>query len=213
MKFALQGGCSTDHEAQTVIVFCAVNQLPYKIYNNSKDVPEDCVPVGTVQWIQDVLGKNIVPDYYPDFLRPYLHRKIWKEEKWPYGHKVFIKPADRHKRFTGFTTHGNWKGKKKSPYWCSEIVKFVSEWRWYIADGEVIDARWGSGEELPVPKLDVIWPKGYYAAADFGLLDDGRIALVESNSPFACGWYGPTGEGKTYIDWLTKSWYYLKNKA
>ena len=213
MKFALHSAYKNDHEGSTIAWYCSMNRIPYRIYERARDVPPDCVPVGSVKWVEQVLGRIETPDYYPDFLAPWLHRKIWRADKWPLGHRVFIKPSDRHKRFTGFVTNGTWKGKKKGPYWCSEVVRFVSEWRWYISRGQIIDARWGSGEqELPVPDLDIEWPSDYSAAVDFGLLDNGKIALIESNSPFACGWYGPINQGTTYIRWLTEGWEDLKRQ-
>lgn len=211
-KFALSNLNKNDHEGQTIAIYCALNKDEYKVFNRAKDVPFDYIPIGNVQWVSEVLKRPEIPDYYPDFLHPYLFRKVWQQNDWPYGHRVFIKPSDRHKRFTGFITNGKWKGKKKGPFWCSDVVTFVSEWRWYIAAGKIIDARWGSGKELPVPFLDISWPKDYYAAVDFGLLSTGEIALIESNSPFACGWYGPCGEGGTYVEWIAQSWEYLKNK-
>jgi hypothetical protein len=213
MKFAIQAARKSDHEASTIAVYCALNSgNSCKVVSRAKDVELDYIPVGTVPWVEEVLGHCDKPDYYPEFLQGWLHRRVWAAEKWPYGSKVFIKPADRHKRFTGFLTSGTWKGKKKPPYWCSERVNFVTEWRWYVAAGKVIDARWGSGEESPVPDLNIEWPADYYAAVDFGQLDNGKIALVESNSPFSCGWYGPLGEGKTYVQWLAQSWEWLKSK-
>jgi len=213
MKFALSAANKDDHEGQTVATYCVLNKIEFKVFQKPKDVPQDFVPVGNVKWVSEVLGKKEVPNYYPTFLQPYLFRKVWRADKWPYGQRVFIKPADCHKRFTGFITNGTWKGKKKGPYWCSEIVNFVSEWRWYIAGGKIYDARWGSGEKelIPFQVSQIKWPSDYYAAVDFGLLSTGEIALIESNSPFACGWYGPTGEGKNYCEWLAESWNYLKN--
>jgi hypothetical protein len=212
VKFALSYAQKDDHEGQTVHVYCVLNGIEYRVFQRPKDVPPDYIPVGNVPWVSDVLGRVETPDYYPEFLQPWLRRKVWRADKWPYGHRVFIKPADRHKRFTGFVTTGTWKGKRKPPYWCSEIVRFVSEWRWYVAGGQVYDAKWGSGEEAPVPDLKIDWPADYYAAVDFGLLDSGQIALIESNSPFACGWYGRVDEGETYVRWLAASWAHLAGR-
>ncbi len=213
MKFAIQSLCRNDHEGASVVTFCVLNRHEYKIFSRAKDVPADFTPVGTVKWVEEILGRPILPDYYPEFLSPWLHRKIWRSEVWPYGSRVFIKPSDRHKRFTGFITNGKWKGKKKPPFWCSEVVQFVSEWRWYIAAGRIADARWGSGEERPVPELDVEWPTGFFGAVDFGQLEDGRISLIESNSPFSCGWYGPANEASSYAEWLFAGWVHLNRSS
>jgi len=42
------------------------------------------------------------------------------------------------------------------------------------------------------------------------MLYNGKLALVEANHPFACGWYGK--EHEIYLEWLSKGWeYMLKN--
>lgn len=210
--FALSLASRNDHEGQTIAAYCSLNQIPWRVVAKPSDVPADHVPVGAVDWVSKVLGGEQEPDYYPAFLQSWLHRKVWRADKWPLGHRVFIKPSDRHKRFTGFVTRGTWKGKKKPPFWCAEIVQFVSEWRWYVAAGEVIDAKWGSGEERPVPDLNINWPRDYYAAVDFGLLSTGQIALIESNSAFSCGWYGTMSQGANYAKWLAAGWEDLKRR-
>lgn len=212
MKFAISSASRNDHEAGTIVCYCALHQIPYRIVAKPTDVRPDEIPVGNVPWVTAVLGHEDVPDYYPDFLAHLLHRKVWRADKWPYGHRVFIKPSDRHKRFTGFVTTGTWKGKKKPPFYCSEIVEWISEWRFYIAAGQVRDARWNFGEERPVPALTVDYPPDYYGAVDFGLLSTGEIALIEANTCFSVGWYGPMSEGATYVHWLADSWVHLTAK-
>ncbi len=213
LKFAISTRSRNDHEAGTVVAHCIRNDLTYRMFAKPEDVPSDFVPVGTVDWVEKVLGYNDEPNYYPSFLAAHLHRKIWRADKWPYGSRVFIKPSDRHKRFTGFVTTGTWKGKKKGPFWCAEIVQFVTEWRWYVANEKVLTARYGSGEEAPVPDLQIDWPADYCGAVDFGRLTDGRLALIEANSPFSCGWYGSMSEGKVYVEWLAAGWEHMKKRA
>lgn len=205
-QFVLQHRTRTDHEGQAIAGYCALNGLRFRVVRHGRDVAENEIPVGDVAFIHEVLGRYITPDYYPRFLDQYLHRKIWWSDSWPYHQRCFVKPADRHKRFTGFVKRVGWKGRKKGPLWCSEIVEFVSEWRWYIHDGKIIDARWGSGIEAPVPELGITFPKGYCAAVDFGRLATGELALIEANSPFSCGWYGPLKDAAIYARWLSDCW-------
>jgi hypothetical protein len=213
MKFAISAASSTDHESSAVIAYSISKGIEYRIVARPKDVPGDFIPVGAVDWVEDVLGMRPIPDYYPEFLSPYLHRKVWRADQWPHGQRVFIKPSDRHKRFTGFVTSGTWKGKKKPPYWCSERVIFVSEWRWYIAAGKAMDVKWCCGEKAPAPALGVSCPSDYHGAVDFGLLDNGKIALVEANvGGYSTGWYGTVNDAQTYVEWLAACWVYLKNK-
>lgn len=173
------------------------------------------IPVGSVEFVESLLGQK-APNYYPAFLEKFFHREIYKSESLP--EKVsFVKPADKHKRFTGKILHKGdlseyvEEGWKDGPYWISEIVYFKEEWRYYVANGKVLDAYWYLGEEneLTPPKIDVSWPSDFCGAVDFGRLRNGKIALVENNLPYACGWYGPYEKGKIYAEWLKKGWEYI----
>ena len=208
--FAIQSG-DNSKESQCVCLYANYYKIPRKFFGKASDVPKGWVAVGSVRWAEEVMGKVITPDYYPVFLTDWVKRKVWRQDKWPYGSRVFIKPADAHKRFTGFVTTGTWKGKKKPPYWCSEIVKFTNEWRYYISNGKVIAAKWCSGiedVELPAPTLSINWPDDFCGAVDFGSYENGEIALIESNSPFSCGWYGTLTEYEIYTKWLIDGWKY-----
>jgi hypothetical protein len=201
----------SDKENIAVITYCATNDMIYRSFSKNSDIPEGFIPVGSVEYCEKFLPKEkTIPNYYPDFLKDKLYRKVWYTEKWPLGEKVFIKPADKHKRFTGFITSGGYRKKKKKPYWCSTIVKFINEWRYYVADGEILTGEWYDGDEIntpDAPKLDIKIPSKYCGALDFGMLETGEIALVEANFPYACGWYGK--DHKKYVEWLIKGWKYM----
>jgi hypothetical protein len=159
------------------------------------------------------LGKIVKPDYYPSFLQEHLHRKVWQTNDWPLGKKVFIKPSDKYKRFNGFVTNGGYKGKKKAPYWCSDVISFVNEWRYYIANGEILTGEWYLGDEIntpDAPELKITIPKDYCGAVDFGITTEGNMCLVEANHPFACGWYGK--EHEKYAKWIVEGWKYMIEK-
>lgn len=201
-----------DWEQKCLTFVSSYYQIPFKLVYNTKDIPDGWIPSGTVPWVSEVLGEIITPDYFPTFLQSWVKRKIWKEDKWPLK-KVFIKPADRHKRFTGFVTSGTYRGKKHGPYWCSEIVSFQNEWRYYIAYGKLIGAYWYwsvNDDPIDAPKLDISWPENWCGTADFGVLPSGNIELIECHPPFACGWYGKKHE--EYAEFLTLGWKWLKEK-
>lgn len=208
--FAYKRGCGQTGMEHAAILH---TEYLYRSFNKPEDVPEGFIPAGTVEWCEKFLPvEKATPDYYPEFLESYLYRKVWRTDKWPFSPGIFIKPADRHKRFTGFITLGGYRKKKKPPYWCSEVVHFENEWRYYIADGKVLTGEWYSGDDVntpDAPSLDIPIPEGYCGAVDFGMLKTGELALVEANSPYACGWYGK--DHKLYIEWLIKGWKYLTN--
>ena len=124
---------------------------------------------------------------------------------------MFIKPADKEKRFQARITNGGYKGKKKPPYWCSDIVNFTNEWRYYVSNGEILTGEWYKGDEIACPDapiLNITFPRGFCGAVDMGLVDN-KITLVEVNHPFSCGWYGKNHE--LYAKWIINGWNYLKN--
>ncbi|MFM7012647.1 MAG: ATP-grasp domain-containing protein, partial [Betaproteobacteria bacterium] len=90
-------------------------------------------------------------------------------------------------------------------WWVSDVVRFENEWRYYVADGDVVAVGWydGTDEDLPPPPLNVDWPSGFSGAVDFGLVT-GEMTLVEAHAPFACGWYGDDPE--LFVLWQTIAW-------
>jgi len=190
--FALESTRAWYKEETAIMNSCILNRdHTYKLCRSPKDCTKECVPCGTVKWCEKFLPKEkTVPDYYPEFLKEHLHRKVWRADKWPLGARVFIKPADRHKRFDGFITSGGYRKKKKGPYWCSEVVTFMNEWRYYVSDGKVMIAEWYQGDEVnepDPPRLEFDLPDNFCGALDFGTLKTGQLALVEANAPYACG--------------------------
>lgn len=175
--------------------------------------------IGSVEFVESLIGEQI-PNYYPKFLNEYLHRNVrWIESLSEIEdiESVFLKPADRHKRFDSLVVSGMAKYDpvyfewQRGPYWTSEIVFFEEEWRYYVANGKILCAYWyiGREKEIEAPELDIEWPDGFCGAVDFGRLSNGKIALVENNLPYACGWYGPYGEVSKYVEWLEKGFKYV----
>lgn len=183
-----------------------------------KEPKPGTIPVGSVEYCLKVYPKPIfvtgltsvpVIDFYPEFLRPFYRRRIYfwnlaAGNGFVRG-PVFLKSALQYKSDVKARVFSD-ESVPAGIYWNSEIVNFVQEWRYYVAKGELITTGWYSGdnEDEPAPELDVDWPKDFSGAVDFGRLDDGRIALVESHPPFACGWYGENG--LDYVRWLQNSW-------
>lgn len=204
-------------EARQIRAYSELTDLRIMYHERKQDFLPSFVPSGSVEWCLDKLGKTVKPDYYPDWLAPHLYRKVWEADKWPFE-KVFIKPSDKYKRFDGKCTFGTWKGKKKGPYWCSDIVSFINEWRYYIADGKILCGHWYTGEGLndpeppETPYLDIDIPSDYCGCLDFGTLSTGEFALVEAQHPFACGWYGSADEIELYIQWLLSGWKYMNKE-
>ena len=210
--FALMKG-DRSIEASKLELYCSLTNIPIIHVDKKTACPDEYVPCGSVEWCLLCLGKEVIPNYYPEWLNEFLYRKVWQADKWPLGKKCFIKPSDKYKRFTGFVTTGTYKKKKKPPFWCSDIVSFVNEWRYYIADSKILCGEWYWGDEINTPEAPQlnIEPRistNYCGALDFGILKDGRLALIEAQHPFACGWYGKNIE--LYAQWVISGWKYMK---
>lgn len=209
--FALMIG-DTSLEASRLSIYCMVKDVKLIRVPKKEKCSNDYIPCGSVEWCLQSLGEEIIPDYYPAWGKQYLYRKVWREDKWILGKKLFVKPADKYKRFTGFVTTGTYKKKKRGCLVWSEVVQFTNEWRYYISAGKILCSGWYWGDETTTPDaptLNIDIPKYYYGALDFGTLQDGRLALIESQHPFACGWYGAREQDYLYFQWLIDGWSYL----
>jgi hypothetical protein len=218
----LQAG-DTSMEAAALEAYAVETGWPCRRIQRARDVPtvpRGALAFGDVAWVESVLASHVhvadaraapreaLASFCPAFLAPWLKRRVWRQDAWPLGLREFVKPADRHKRFTGFVTHGTWRGKRKGPFWCSEVVAFTNEWRFYVAHGKVVATHWyrGHASPCPAPPLDIAWPPDFCGAVDFGSLSNGSVALVEANPPYACGWYGPPSDVRVFAAWLSCGW-------
>lgn len=180
------------------------------VVGDVSDYGDGVTPVGSVEFCELCLGFSPLPYYYPLFLRGWLHRDVGSlTGPGSVGPGSFVKSGCRYKD-DSFVETGIQESCVRVPagksVWVSDPVEFVNEWRYYVADGEVYESGWyeGIGDEKPAPELGVKYPEGFCGAVDFGELKDGRIALVESHHPYACGWYGDDHE--LYLWWLIQGW-------
>lgn len=170
---------------------------------------EDII-VGYVATVRSKLHQlGIVPPEmdYPAELQKYLGRKVWTAKmdeinnnpnSWP----IFIKPIE-DKQFTGVVVRSpkdligcGIQGINQDIY-CSDIVKFVAEWRCFVRYGKILDVRPYKGDwrkhfdcrviENAINEF-ITAPAGY--AIDFGLTSDGKTLLIEVNDGYALGCYG-----------------------
>ncbi len=153
------------------------------------------------------------PQDYPECLRQFLQRRIWESSVAQVvahiengGEPVFVKPKGRAKRFTGFVMESiedmaQLEGtSRRQPVWCSDVVTWKSEWRFYVTDGLVVDRRRYTGypdvlpdESIVQACLTALAESGQGTAGyglDFGVLGDGRTAVVEWNDGLGLGSYG-----------------------
>lgn len=133
-----------------------------------------------------------IPDY-PDVLKPFLGRKIWKdtinsisrdENKWSAGY--FVKPAVRSKAFTGKTISsikdlmGCGNHAEDYEVLVSESLDIAAEWRCFITYDEIIDVR-------PYGMIIDKSRKGYLYHYDAQVLNSMMESFVSwEDRPMAC---------------------------
>jgi len=209
--FAIQyNDGNTSREVNAIIQYCIMEKHPYKFIKDINSIPEDHTPVGSVEYCLEAYGQHVIPDYYPEWAQSFIRRNVYKTDKWP-DKKVFIKPADRYKRFNGIITTLVTEI-PDPPYWCSDLVDFKDEWRYYISNGKIVAHGWYSGDEermpdAPRPYVDV--PEGFCGVMDCGWISGDKLELVEVHHPFACGWYGESSDYRTFANWISDGWEYM----
>ena len=163
--------------------------------------------IGIVRSHLESLGVNCPDIDYPEELKQFLGRKLWKTTieqvncevgSWP----VFVKPIEA-KRFTGCVIHsaadliGMGCQNDNFEVFCSEPVNMLSEYRCFVRRGEILDVRHYQGDWSVAPDKNVVEaavnaytsaPAGY--GADFAVTDKGETVLVEVNDGYSLGSYG-----------------------
>lgn len=177
--------------------------------------------LGVVRARLRALGVDASEIDYPEELRPFLGRRLWKTTIDHASAEVgtwllFVKPVEG-KRFAGCVVAGtrDLVGKgccgEDFPVICSEVVDFVSEYRCFVRRGEILDVRRYRGDWSKALHREAIEraiaayasaPAGY--AADLGVTSDGRTLLVEVNDGYSLGPYGPWPE--PYAQLLSARW-------
>jgi len=163
--------------------------------------------VGDVHTALKKMGRPLpVPMDYPEELRPWFRREI-KQTTLTLAKRsldpIFLKPVEE-KLFTGFI----WRGPNaeavrlatvdgEARVWTSEVVKFVTEYRCFVLDDDVIGVKhykgdWGTALNRADVEMAVhdyqSSPRAY--SLDFGVTADGLTTLVEVNDAYALGHYG-----------------------
>lgn len=144
---------------------------------------------------------------YPDSVHDFLGRRVWRgilSDLENLG-EVFVKPVDQ-KRFKGawvrdFRDRFEFVSQPDDlPVYFSDPFFFVSEWRCYVVDGEIVQICFYRGDtfcfpdpEIPRRILRVMQEAGEAPISfgiDVGVGPDGGTHLVEVNDGFALGNYG-----------------------
>jgi hypothetical protein len=175
-----------------------------------EDLGPEVAIVGFVGDVQAALKKMGIPSPepidYPEELSDWLHRDLRLTTLGAVRRSVevaFIKPV-AEKLFTGFV----WRGPgieavriatcaDDVEIWVSTPVSFVSEYRCFVLDDEILGVKHYKGDwSRALDRVSVeaavkayrSSPRAY--ALDFGVMSNGYTALVEVNDAYALGHYG-----------------------
>jgi hypothetical protein len=205
------GGIGKQFEIKTVDCISEINTDPLFV-------------LGSVEFLENYIGHR-KPDYYPEWSKNFWRRDIIVNSKFSdyTDHldnviDMFVKPSDKYKRFEGVLSKtGFCVETTQPPFDISEVVNFVDEWRYFVANGKVICSWWYKGSDETCEKnphgpsiahMDI--PKDFCGAVDMGILDTGELALVEVQHPYAIGWYGENDTIEDYFTFLRQGFEYLK---
>jgi hypothetical protein len=208
---------SVGRETMAMHQYALKYNIPCIYLESVENLSQDEIPVGSVEFVERALGAEVKPNYFPDFTQCFVGRNWWIEKDSLLNEKdLFIKPADKFKRFTGYVRKP-FDNREHPPWFIQDVVCFLKEFRYYISCGEVVAAEWYPTEGTPDPEIiptapnlptDLKIPKNWSGTLDFGETDD-KFLLVESHPPFACGWYGESNDFEIYAKWIIDGWKYL----
>lgn len=187
------------------------------------DVGPDAGVAGYIGDVRAALRKLGVqepdPMDYPEEIRSFLGRDVSKTTLVAAMSQegVFIKPVAQ-KLFSGFVLTGQFGDNLKvvgldpqTEVWSSPALEFVSEYRCFVLEREILGVRWYKGDwGVALDRRVVEAAVQAYVTApiaytiDFGVTKEGRTLLVEVNDGFAFGAYGLPSE--LYAAMLSARW-------
>jgi hypothetical protein len=117
---------------------------------------------------------------------------------------IFVKPLDEQKLFTGYVVnnksdlaYAKYDVKHDTKILISETVNFISEYRCFVLNGEMVGCKNYKGDFRVTPNFSIMesaikdykeQPVAY--SIDFGVTDEGATLLIEMNDAYGLGSYG-----------------------
>ena len=191
--------------------------VKYQLIDDIYDVVTDeDIVLDYIDQVQTILRKfGVVPvcQDYPDELKEFMGRNIWKDtidainsnpEKWG----VFVKPV-RDKAFTGHVIHspkdliGCGNCQENYEVLCCDVIDIKREWRGFITYDELVDIRPYKGDyhyhfdpdvvDRVVAAFKTIPDRPMGCSIDFAVIEkEGKqqTVFLEMNDGYALGNYG-----------------------
>lgn len=207
---------------------------PKQLEQRSLPLARDTLVAGGIPVVESALtalGIAVPPaDNLPACLAKYRGRKVWTStwgalraefKKKGTREPIWVKSLRRNKGAPSLAVYHaeDMEAAASLPddheVLISEYVTFVSEWRCFVRNGQILDLCRYQGDVFRYPDAKVtkdaiaehsrIAPAGY--GIDFGVLTDGRTVLVEVNEGYSLNPYGL--ESMEYAELLEARWLQL----
>lgn len=187
------------HSSKAILRYCKVRIKPIDVF------------AGSIPFVHNALelfGKKIPEtNCYPECLRDMILRDFHKSTLSEYAVNAtetkFIRPVYQGKAFTGRTVSPKQTHLIKAPgdtliYVC-DVVRFVSEYRFYVCENKLLGwSHYWADDYIPdlkivreavdrISKSEEALPHSY--AIDFGVLHNGKTALIEMNEGYSIDSY------------------------
>lgn len=185
-----------------------------KMYKSIKDLLNDTdgleicsnvIPVGSIEFVESVLGKQIHAINIPVELRDrrFTQRDIIETSSNEIGYyldkysKLFIKDALHCKKYEPRIISKTSKDDLPQVVFASEVIDIVAEWRVFVYNRRIIDCRRYIGnytdkfDEKTLKNMVITWknsPKAY--TLDIALTSSGETVVIEAHNFISCGLYG-----------------------
>lgn len=205
-------------------------EFSFKQYENSIVKNKDIIPVGSIEFVEKYLKKNISPIIIPKELRKpdFLRRKIFfnKNKKdllmlmqENFFNKIFVKSNTRIKSdITGIYSEKDLKYLKDNDlYFVSEYKNILSEYRCFIFQKNIKSIKNYLGDQWLKPDIELIEQmiKEYKNAPpaytlDVAVTDNGETFLIETHNFISCGLYG--FEDACILNMLESAYIFEKEK-
>jgi hypothetical protein len=204
---------------------------PHQLFSVELPLSPSEPVIGSVECVSAALAQLGAavpePDYYPACLQHHLHRQVARttagdvRARLLAGETLFAK-SHAWKRLTGCVLCPSDVDSLSAlpadePLWVSEPVEFLAEFRAYALGDRVLGVcQYGEGEDVvltpeqralidaALAHLVQACPRAAYVV-DWGLLADGRLALVEVGDAWAVGLYAGLA-AQAYAECLLARW-------
>lgn len=190
--------------------------VPEQLEVDELSLSRETLVAGAIRVVESALkklGVTIPPaDNLPDKLANYRGRTI-RRMKWAklraeaeatgLPTPLFVKPYRRNKGFPSIAVFSldditDHPLNDHDEVLVAEYVVFLTEWRCFVCNEEILQLSHYQGDPLQFPDVEVIKaaisdfgndaPSGY--GIDFGVLESGRTVLVEVNEGYSLASYG-----------------------